>query len=169
MNLARGAIYLLLLVLGLFACASKPPKSYLMSTEIIANQDINPDSEGKPSPVAFMIYQLKGNEPFEAADFDTLFTTDSTPFSDVVIDKKQYQIQPGKRAMIDLYVSPETNFIGVVAAFREQNISGTDTWSSIVELTQKKPRKAKRYQTNIVFTGQEVKVYLVKKGRLSVF
>ena len=169
-NYRRFAMAILLSsALALLACASQSDQQYSLATEIIASHDINPDNKGRASPLAFMIYQLTDNEAFSAAGFDTLFTDGTDSLANTVVAKKQYQIQPGKRAMIDLSIAPGTQFIGVVAAFREQAANGRDNWSESIELSYKQAKKAKRYQTKIVFTGQQIKMYLVKPGQLSVF
>lgn len=160
------AVCTLVLVVG---CASKPPKAYEMSFEMVGAQDINPTAKGRPSPLAFMVYQLREPEPFLTAEFDTLFTKETTPIAESVVDKKQYQIRPGRRVTKRLNISPDTRYIGVVAAFREQNPGGEKNWLKVMELVPSKPKKAKRYETKIIFSGQEIDLYMVKRGRLSIF
>ncbi|MEW4466109.1 type VI secretion system lipoprotein TssJ, partial [Vibrio cholerae] len=46
----------------------------LLMVEVIASTNINPNLEGKPSPVEVRVYQLKDSEAFNQADFLQLYS-----------------------------------------------------------------------------------------------
>ena len=162
-------IFIFALCSFLSACASKKkdPSNFSLDTEIIASNDINLDNEGSASPVSFIIYQLSDNESFIAADYNSLVLEPQSPFSDAIVSKKQYQIQPGKRAVVTIDVSPETRYIGVAGAFREAKTSRNKNWASIIDLPKKIAKKKSKLQSKIFLSGNKIDVVIVKSGRLS--
>jgi len=162
-------VFLLALCSMLTACASKKkdPTNFSLDAEIIASNDINVDDEGKASPVSFIIYQLSDNESFIAADYNSLVLEPQSPFSEAIISKKQYQIQPGKRAVVTLDVSPETRYLAVAGSFREAKTSREKNWASIIDLPKKVSKKKNKLQSKIFLSGNKIDIVIVKSGRLS--
>ncbi len=67
--------YILLLIsMVLFGCSAAnlvvDPYSDL---EITANHNINPDSNGRPSPVVVYVFELTSNTLFESQDFFSIY------------------------------------------------------------------------------------------------
>lgn len=103
----------------LSACASGPPKDVKIEGEIVTAQGLNPDRDGRPSPVVVVVYQLRGSDKFETGDFFGLFNAESDLLGDDLIERSQVQLQPGETRPYTAEFDPETRFIGVVAAFRD--------------------------------------------------
>ncbi len=57
----------------LAACAGGPPKPAVAKAQLVVASDVNPDAEGRASPVVVRVYQLKEEGAFNSADFFALF------------------------------------------------------------------------------------------------
>jgi type VI secretion system protein VasD len=53
----------------LSACASAPPKPDPVDMQITATADVNPDMQGRPSPVILHIIELSSTEQFNRLDY----------------------------------------------------------------------------------------------------
>ncbi len=125
----------LVCALCLAACAGGPPKDIVIKGDVVAAADVNPDYQGRASPVVVIVYQLKNADAFMAGGFFSLYDADSSLLADSLIARQQIQMQPGETRQFDSEFDPETRFIGVVAAFREiENAQ----FRAIAEIPEKK-------------------------------
>ena len=132
MNKIEPKAYMLLAVaLLLIGCAGAPPKDIVLKGDLIASMDINPNRDGRASPVTILIYHLKSSDAFLAKDFFNLYKSDSGALADDLIQRIDMQIQPGQQLPIASEFDPETTHIGVLAAFRD--IDNAD-WRAVVAL-----------------------------------
>src|SRR5262245_11564447 len=97
----------------LAACASNE-----MTITIQAVNYLNPDINGLASLVVVSIYQLKAPYNFNNADYDSLATNSSAILASDLIDKQTAEIRPAENKVIRLELSPSTQYIGIVAAYR---------------------------------------------------
>ena len=97
--------------------ADKPPK---IAIRINASSDLNPDLQGRPSPLVVRIYALKSNDVFMNADFFSLYEQDESILGDAIIERKELEILPGQHITIEKReYTLETRYIGVIAAYRD--------------------------------------------------
>ena len=100
------------------ACASVPKPSTAKIT-VAASPDTNPDASGRPSPIVVRVYQLNGDAAFTAADFFALYEDEQKVLGPQLIDRSEFVMAPSEQRTVDLSVSPDTRFVGAVAAFRD--------------------------------------------------
>lgn len=137
---------------GLASCAGGPPKDIVLVGDLVASDSVNPNRDGRASPVTVVIYHLKSADAFLAKDFFNLYDTDSGALADDLIQRIDMQIQPGETLPIASEFDPETTHIGVLVAFRD--IDNAD-WRAIVRLPEKKlkekinPFSKKRLLVNV--------------------
>ncbi len=123
-------IPLLLALCSVVACSSAVgpvPIKGLLS----AGDALNPDVGGRPSPVAVKVYQLQESGSFATADFFTLWKTPGAALEADLVSTTDLAIAPGTERRFTEEIEPPTRFIGVVAAFREVELS---TWRAIAKL-----------------------------------
>jgi type VI secretion system protein VasD len=115
-----------LLVAGAFAgllvmsaCASSPPKPARTRLTIAATPDTNPDATGRPSPVVVRVYQLKADTAFTGADFFALYDDEMKVLGAELIGRNEYVLAPSERRTLELDVSADARFVGIVAAYRD--------------------------------------------------
>ena len=115
-------------------CAGGPPKDIELQGDLIAAATINPNRDGRASPVTVIIYLLKSGDAFLALDFFNLYNADSGTIDADLIQRTNMQIQPGQTMPLAGEFDPETTHIGVIAAFRD--IDNAE-WRAIVVLPEK--------------------------------
>jgi type VI secretion system protein VasD len=130
----RRGILLVLAAFGLAACASQPPKPVQTQATLIASADVNPDSSGRASPVVVRIYQLRGDAVFNDAGFFALFDNEKATLGEDVIMRDERTLFPGQKTPLNVALSPDARFLGVVAAYRDIRSS---RWRAVVGVPEK--------------------------------
>ena len=113
--LAGAAVALVVTV----ACASAPPKPSNTRLTFAAVADTNPDANGRPSPVVVRIYQLRADTAFGAAEFFALYDDEMKALGPELIARDELVLSPAERRTVELPVSSEARFVGVIAAYRD--------------------------------------------------
>jgi len=125
----------LLVMVLMTACASKPPEAATMKGQVIAAQAINPDRRGESRPVVVRIFQLKTGGTFDSADFYSLYNDAAAVLAADLLFTREIVVQPGVTEKFEAEFDPDTRVIGVMAAFRDiENAQ----WRSKVELPEEK-------------------------------
>ena len=119
----------ILLIMGLAGCASILP-THSVNATVVAATNVNPNIHGRPSPVVVTIYQLKGIGKFNAASFNTLYQNPSQALGGDYISQKQVEVAPGETQVLTDKLDPKALYVGVVAAFSDQNNA---TWRQSVK------------------------------------
>jgi type VI secretion system protein VasD len=97
--------------------AADGPKTVPLT--LASTADVNPDVEGRPSPIVVRLYQLKGDTAFSRADFFALFDDDEKALGSELVVRDEYVLDPREIRNLRIAVSDEARFIGVIAAFRD--------------------------------------------------
>lgn len=124
----------LAVVLALTGCAGAP-KPIEVEGNISAAAELNPDYNGRSSPVVIRVYQLRSASAFQTADFFTIYDEESAALGKDLIFREELELQPGESREYKREMDPETRFVGVLAAFRDVEAS---TWRSMAEIPEKK-------------------------------
>jgi type VI secretion system protein VasD len=117
---------------SLFSSAAKPSTAAITLT---AAADINPDIDSRPSPVWVRVYQLRSVGVFQLADFEQLFTNDSTVLGAEILSRSEYVLTPKQSLSLvepPIKILSDCQFIGVIAAYHE---IAKATWRSYVEVS----------------------------------
>lgn len=121
-------LVIVLFVLYLGGCGSEPekpeppePPPTLIQAKIIVSNQVNPDVNGRPSPIVMRIYELKNIGKFEEADFYNLLEGYETFLGADLLASEQFHLQPGDTKIVKHAVAPETKYIAVTAAYRDLN------------------------------------------------
>jgi len=102
------------------SCASAPPKPQPVNVKlnIVVSADVNPDAQNRPSPIVVRIFQLKDDAAFKDADFFALYDKEEATLAVSLVSRAEYELAPGESRSVDYSVTPDTRFIGVIAAYR---------------------------------------------------
>ena len=112
----------------LVACASAPKPTQVAGT-IEASAQVNPSTSKRPSPVLVRVYELKTAAAFSAADFMSLYQRDKTELGGDMLGKDEFVLAPGESKTFAKTLSPDTRFLGVLAAYRDVEHA---RWRSVV-------------------------------------
>lgn len=114
------------------AGAPKPPPPTLVLASLQASASVNPDIHKRPSPVVVRVYELKSAAAFEAADFVSLFEKDQATLAAELVGREEFVLRPGETRPWDKTVDAQTQFIGIMAAFRDLERA---RWKTVVPVT----------------------------------
>jgi type VI secretion system protein VasD len=137
MNHQNSTFATLLLIaasLTLASCAAKPPEDVQIKGSIEAVATVNPDSQGRPSPLQVKIFQLGAKDKFEAADYFALAESAEATLGADMLGVQAMMLSPGEHKPYEGEFDPATRFIGVIAGYREIHQA---EWRAIVEMPEK--------------------------------
>jgi type VI secretion system protein VasD len=109
-------------------------KTVKVKVALTAAEDLNPDYQGRPSPVNLIVFQLKSADAFTTLDFFSLFDPEAAALGGDMLSRTQMLLQPGEVREWEADFEKETRYVGVIAAYRDiENAQ----WRSVVELPEK--------------------------------
>jgi type VI secretion system protein VasD len=117
----------------LTACSSNSENKVDFSYTISASSNINPDIQGKPSAVIVRVYQLSNKINFENATYDELFESEHNALGTEFITLNEYLVDPDSKKEIDLKISENTKYIGVVVGYRSTDMVTWRTFTKVPE------------------------------------
>ncbi len=89
-----------------------------VTLNIIAATDVNPNEDGRASPVILNFYALENERQFEQEDFITLYQDpDSVLGRDLIFTTKFKEFTPGEDRVETLTLDNRTRYIGIMAEF----------------------------------------------------
>ncbi|OUS31432.1 type VI secretion system-associated lipoprotein [Gammaproteobacteria bacterium 45_16_T64] len=86
---------------------------------IVAGGDLNPDDNGRPSPLVVRLLELKSIAGFENAEFFSLYHHEKETLGGDLISSEELELKPGDVQDIKFALSPESKFIAVMGAYRQ--------------------------------------------------
>jgi type VI secretion system protein VasD len=110
---------------GVVACKSKPPppveipKPITAVVSIVAAPDLNPNREGRPSPVFVRLLLLRDATRFMNAEFDEVTVKSDQVLAAALLGRDERMVAPGSTTRLTLEVPPEARVLGVVAEFAD--------------------------------------------------
>jgi type VI secretion system protein VasD len=107
------------------------PDPSSIQVSLIAAKQVNPDINGRASPLVTRFYELKSLSVFNNTDFFTLFEQDVALLGNELLVRDELRFQPGEEKQISRELQPDTRFIGVIAAFRDIENA---TWRRSLEI-----------------------------------
>ncbi|EKO3843747.1 type VI secretion system lipoprotein TssJ [Vibrio harveyi] len=100
---------------------------------LTAKHNINPDSNGRPSPVVIYVFELTSSTVFESQDFFSLYESYDTVLGPDLVNKYEISLTPGQEDIYHASMSPKTQYLGLVAAFRDIENSN---WRQVIKVDQ---------------------------------
>ncbi|EIV1636647.1 TPA: type VI secretion system lipoprotein TssJ [Vibrio parahaemolyticus] len=124
--------FLLFIFLVLMGCsAANLVVDPYADLEITANHNINPDSNGRPSPVVVYVFELTSNTLFESQDFFSIYEEYEKVLGPDLVNKYEISLTPGQKEIYQASMSPKTEYLGIVAAFRDIENSN---WRQVIKV-----------------------------------
>lgn len=115
------------------------PAPYTVS--ITADTHINPDMEGRPTPVQVRLLELKRSHKFESLDFYTLYDKDEATLGAELLSKDQLTLQPGQKIKIIRKANVDARMLGVFVAFKDVT---KGSWRAVTPLPP--PKELGRFE-----------------------
>ncbi len=130
----------MLAIAWLFAACAKapvieppppPPPPVSVVVEAVAAADVNPDPEGRASPVIVRVYQLADDAAFGKAELFPLWDQEAQTLAATVVGRHEMRLAPGGRGEFAFKLDPKVRSIGVAAAYRDFRNA---TWKTSVAI-----------------------------------
>lgn len=116
-----GAALIIAATLLLSACTKTREVLNLDTAAILtikARNNINPDQDGRPSPVAIRVFALSDDRQFRREDFLTLYEEAAERLGGDLVDTFQLKaLAPGETREEVLELTEQVNFIGLMAEY----------------------------------------------------
>lgn len=111
------------------------------SARAAANTD-RADMSGLSLPTLVRVYQLKGRQAFDQADYPALLTEGSLRLQGELLDEHQVVIKPGAAAQLNVPLAQDATQVAVLALFHRPDAPGA-RWRLVLErdaLQEERPR-----------------------------
>lgn len=118
---------------ALASCAALSPYSAQTRLELTltGNELLNPDINGRPSPVVIRLLELKNPVGFETHDFFSLYGRGSESLGQDLVAAEELELRPGQSQRLKLHTTPGGRYVGVLAAYRDLPET---RWRYVIEL-----------------------------------
>ncbi|AVB28261.1 type VI secretion system lipoprotein TssJ [Pseudomonas sp. SZ57] len=108
-------------VLVLAGCSALSPYSNVtkLNLKLTASDQVNPDLNGRPSPVVVRLFELKHPVAFENADFFSLYERAKESLAPDMVASEELELRPGETVELKLSLQEGSRYVGVLAAYRD--------------------------------------------------
>lgn len=93
----------------------------VMNMELIGRASLNPNNSGQSFSTVLRVYQLKSGKVFEKLSYAQLQSNDLDNLKADLLSSKDVVLRPDSSISLNEPMNPETQYVGVVAFFREAN------------------------------------------------
>jgi type VI secretion system protein VasD len=123
MQTVRLISFIIIGILTLVSCSSVKqavlPNHYLVIMTQ-TSKNLNPDENGRPSPLLVYFIQLRDAETFRNADFFALYDNPKAALGGDYISLSKLNLTPSTTGRVTIQLHPGVKYVGVVAAFSNQ-------------------------------------------------
>lgn len=146
-------LFVVLMTWVLMSCANDGQPKKVITLELVAAENLNPDINGRPSPVAITVYQLANASGFRKGDYMSLTENGKQLLGRDLLAIHTVNLRPGQRLVLEYPVAKGESAFGVVVGYRVIDASG---WQLIYEY----PREDSDFWSR--FGGKEVSAHSVR-------
>jgi len=124
----HGALILTILMALLAGCKHAPPaappppplpKPLEVEVRVMAAPDVNPNRNGRPSPVLLHVFVLRDPGKFVNAEFDDVTLHADTTLAGALMSRADRMVEPGSNAPLTLVIDPAARLLGVIAEYSD--------------------------------------------------
>lgn len=130
----------------------------VLNVDLTARASVNPDEAMRSTSVAVRVYQLKDRNLFDKASYEDLLKNDKTVLAQDLRDSVATVVNPGAAASVSQPMQPDTQYVGVVAFYRNPDSNGG--WRRVVakkKLSADAPLKLELVDRDLVMPDDKAK------------
>ncbi len=90
-----------------------------LALSILVDPQVNPDLNGRPSPMVLRVYQLKRDLQFRSSDFFSLYDNDIKVLSGDLVGWDEYVLNPGQVLEVELGLNQGVRYLAFLGAFSD--------------------------------------------------
>lgn len=98
------------------ALAAEPT---IVELTVVGGPGLNPNADGRASPIVVRIFELAATTRFEAADYVALFERPGADLKREVVAQNEFVLRPGGIEEQNRTLQPQVQMLGIAAAFRD--------------------------------------------------
>lgn len=126
-----------------------------ISYSVFADNKVNQNVSGDPTPISVQVFQLEDDSMFLDASYDELLDDYDDALDSSYVDHSDYVLAPGQFKFVEFFeLDDDTRFIAVIGKYSEPN---STQWKKIMRV---QPMN-KQYHMMIYFGPDEVKLSIV--------
>lgn len=140
-------------MLGFFAIISMISCStgtHYLNANVQSTNYLNPNIYNQSAPLMISVYQLKSSMTFQQASFYEINNNADELLGADLLDKREIEIRPEQKQLLRIQLHPQTNYIGIVAGFRNTDIAN---WRQIVPI-----KSGKNIKINVIASTQAITI-----------
>lgn len=105
----------------LAGCSALSPYSTetKLDLKLSADDQLNPDLNGRPSPIVVRLIELKHPVAFQNADFFSLYERAKDILAQDLVASEELELRPGETRELKLTVDSGSRYVAVLAAYRD--------------------------------------------------
>lgn len=116
----RPILLMFVILTTMAACGGFADRPARARIQITASADLNPDINGRPSPIVLRLYSLRSADGFNNARFFELYENGSDTLGVDLLEVYEFEIFPGEtRELEEMSFDLQTQFLGFLAAYRD--------------------------------------------------
>ncbi|WP_053183123.1 type VI secretion system lipoprotein TssJ [Pseudomonas kilonensis] len=111
----------LAMTLLLGGCTTLSPFSTMtkLNLTLTASDQLNPDLNGRPSPVVVRLFELRHPVAFENSDFFSLYERARETLAPDLVSSEELELRPGETVELRLGITGDGRYVGILAAYRD--------------------------------------------------
>lgn len=121
--ISHRALLLIAASMMLSACnVLSPEKEDKVSVAIIelkTTESINPDIRGQASPLTVRVYELTSTNQFKKSNFFEVYDSEQSALGTELVSRQEFTVTPKQVLRKTVVLSPDTKYLGVVAAYSD--------------------------------------------------
>ncbi|HAS8176764.1 TPA: type VI secretion system lipoprotein TssJ [Vibrio vulnificus] len=102
--------------------------------EIKTAFNVNPDMNGRPSPVVVYVLELTSDTLFTSQDFFSLYENTAQTLGPDLVNKTELYLSPGQNTLYESTMKPSVEYIGIVVAYRDIENAN---WRKVIKVDRK--------------------------------
>jgi type VI secretion system protein VasD len=119
----RGGLRPMMMACAFAALAACSSTAKLVASpyviELKADENVNPNGEGRASPIQVLVYEMKSANAFESSNFFALQSNPQTALGAELLHTEQIILKPGQVHAFTRKGDVQAQAVGLVAAYRE--------------------------------------------------
>ncbi|WP_062064899.1 type VI secretion system lipoprotein TssJ [Cellvibrio sp. OA-2007] len=140
---------LLTSLLVIVSCSSPTAKKNKISLTLVASSDLNPDINGRASPLALIIYQLKNSSSFKKADYVSLIENGKSILGQDLTEINFITVQPGQTIDLNYVIAEGEGAFGIVAGYR---VIDSSTWQLVYDYPRSTEGFFSKFNGTVVYS-----------------